>query len=171
MGTYHKIISKIWHQGFDPYTFDNDIGLIKTKTQIMLQGEIVALLNLEPISNLHDGNFSVYGWGLTQTGLPETLNQLQIYYANNSYCDKFDHVKEGRSVCFTPKYSDQMVGGGDSGSPIVFQTTYIDQPSSGHIVVSLVSGNILKEGKMPIIVGPNVSYYDSWIDSIVNMIG
>lgn len=162
MGTYHKIIKRIWHKDYKekPNNIleieDNDVGLVKTETPLTIQGDLGKLLNMQPVTNLHDGNFTLYGFGKSENGWTEDLHQIQVDLALDRFCGNYKQVEQGRAICFWSKDKFERSDSGDSGSPVVFQT-----PCCNTVVMLITGGKTTSNGNE--MYGPNISYYQSWI--------
>ncbi|KAL4629476.1 coagulation factor XI-like [Arapaima gigas] len=117
----------VQHQGYNEFTFENDIALFKLKTPIAYTDtqRPVCLANTQEEEKFWPKNCFVTGWGKTTSGnvLPDALQQAEVPLIKPEACASF---LPGSRVYSTMLCAGYKAGGidtcqGDSGGPLVCQ--------------------------------------------------
>ncbi|MGB6119236.1 MAG: serine protease [Mesorhizobium sp.] len=81
-GERHRVAQVIVHENYDPFTMDNDIGLVKLAAPA--KQAKVALTS----KDVEDGEVSVTGWGRTETGgMPRNMLVAKMKLFPNNACN------------------------------------------------------------------------------------
>ncbi|KAH9403630.1 hypothetical protein TYRP_014833 [Tyrophagus putrescentiae] len=161
-GTMVKVSKVVKHPSYSSSTIDNDIGLLKTATALVLGSTNANIIGLPAQgSDPTSGSVTITGWGTTSSGassLPTKLRTVTVPIVSRANC---------RSAYGASAITDNMfcagilnVGGkdacqGDSGGPVV--------DASGKLVGAVSWGRGCAQAKYPGVY-TRVGNYINWIN-------
>ncbi|XP_055309049.1 chymotrypsin-2-like [Sitodiplosis mosellana] len=110
--------------------FRNDIGLIRVQGNITFNDKVKAI-ELETKEVPPGTELLVTGWGTTETGDSEDLQQLKVNALSDAECKKaWNFVKE--DILCTFKGKGEGMCNGDSGGPLVWSNKLVGVDCFAH---------------------------------------
>jgi secreted trypsin-like serine protease len=110
------------HPDYDPFTLNNDVGLIKLRMAITLTDYIKSITILSSNTIPPAANVITIGWGQTSdevAGLVDDLNYVYLVTLSNEECRlAFGNQVNDNMVCVDGNYNEGTCRG-DLGSPLV----------------------------------------------------
>ncbi|XP_070539828.1 plasminogen-like [Ptychodera flava] len=156
------------HHNYNPFTYDNDIALIKVRGQIEMSDEISEICLPEQDAEFADGDDAyITGWGDTKgTGDWRVLRQAKAPFIDTEKCNDVDAYNG--EVTETMICAGYLEGGidtcqGDSGGPLVWQ----DPTNEKWILAGLTSWGDGCALPMKPGVYTKVSFFVNWINEIM----
>jgi len=160
-GVWTKIERIVVHENYNSSTQENDLALIKLKSQTA--GRVIPIASAA-LSVPSGQPLEVTGWGVTTEGgtAPSvTLRKANVPYVDNATCNSTTayngSIKPGM-MCAGAREGGIDACQGDSGGPLVWRT------SDGPILVGVVSFGEGCARKLKYGVYTRVSVYRDWID-------
>jgi len=90
-GNESSILRAVIHPGYDSYGYDNDIALLQTSSDLILDEKIASSIQL-PVKGFDPDAGSivqVMGWGYTEDGLlPEHLKIVEVPIVSRAECSE-----------------------------------------------------------------------------------
>ncbi|XP_037033478.1 chymotrypsin-2-like [Bradysia coprophila] len=159
-GTIHSVDRIVMHENYDSVTFADDVGLLRTATEIIFSAAVQLIPLGAPILTSYTAN--MYGWGRITAagGLSETMRMHPFTTVDRATClSRFPVVARKfiteRHICFWNNVGATCPG--DAGGPIIFNDAVVG-------IISWVEPCVAGQTT----VNTRISSYINWITSFTN---